>query len=161
MTALEKDFCDGANLCHLLELVTGQSVPGFPSKKSSTENVALALDFLANTVGFKSYGINVQDIEVRICVRPAVHDVLAARPPLTPPLEQAYTVHAARGAWRAEWRQARPARPDLSVGQQVPSARGAGVRRRYARSAAPDSAEGYEAPWTDTSRMPSTWAAEG
>ena len=70
VTALDKDFCDGVNLCHLLELVTGQSVPGFPSKKSSTENVALALDFLANTVGFKSYGINVQDIEVRICGPP-------------------------------------------------------------------------------------------
>ena len=63
-TDLEKDFCDGVNLCHLLEILTGQTIAGFPAKKNTTENVALALNFLADSVGFKSYGINVQDLEV-------------------------------------------------------------------------------------------------
>ena len=73
---LEGDFADGVNLCHLLEILADKPIAGFPVKMNPAANISLALDFLANAIGFKSYGINVTDIEVRR--RPAVHH---ARPP--------------------------------------------------------------------------------
>lgn len=65
---LETGFTDGVNLCHLLEVVSGKRL-GFHANPNNnikcTENVSIALEFLSRHLGFKSYGLNAQDVEVR------------------------------------------------------------------------------------------------
>lgn len=63
---LGPDFCDGVNLCHLLEIISGSKL-GFHANPTTqikrTENVHIALEYLSHKMGFKSYGLNAADIE--------------------------------------------------------------------------------------------------
>ena len=69
MKNLDEDFSDGVNLCHLVEIITSKPL-GFNKQPNNTikrtENISLAVERVSHELGFKLYGLSVQDIEVRV-----------------------------------------------------------------------------------------------